>query len=452
MKKLNILFIAYEFPPEGTRGTKRITKFLSYITEIGVKAFILTVKNGNYEYHDSSLINELPKELSIYRAYTFENIFYGRRHDVGGVIDVRKQKEEIKKNKTRGKALLLGIYHTLGKLLKFPDSRILWLPSAVLNGVRIINKNRIDAIYASGPSFTNHLVASVIKLLCRKPLIIDFRDAWASDPARKTSSIMRRKIIKKLEKYAVTKADKIISTTNGITSDFKNRYSKNQYKFNTITHGYDKREFQNLNIDDWFKSKKKFTIVHAGTLGWERTPLPFIKALGKLVSDNNIIRNSIEVIMVGQNTVFKDGKNIEDYIKEYKLNNIIKLTGFVSRKKSLEYMLYADLLLLIIGSVPKNESFIYGISAKIYDYAAAKRPVLTISENGASAKMAKNMELGSVVNPDDTEKIINELIKYFKAFQTDTLKDFNRNDILIDNFDYRQLTKQLKGLFEEIIV
>jgi hypothetical protein len=154
------------------------------------------------------------------------------------------------------------------------------------------------------------------------------------------------------------------------------------------------------------------------------------------------LTSQIRVIFVGQSTPFNDGFTIEDYVGQENLNGAVDLTGFVSRQKSLQYMLEGDVMLLIIGRVPPGKAGIYGISAKIYDYTFARKPVLTIAEEGASAALARLLKIGEVVSPDNEESIANAVAMYHQMHREGRLK-CELDEEVASRFNYENLTGKL---------
>lgn len=445
-----VLMVAYEFPPEGSRGTKRAIKFIKYLPTLGWDPVVLTVRNGNHDFHDGSLLAEIPGFNDIYRAYTLESLFLKTNgYGAGEVKDALLERRRRTENGDPGR-YLANLYHGVGRVLKIPDSRILWLPFAVRAGLSIARKRGIDAIFASGPSFTNHLVGVALKRKTGKPLVVDFRDAWAADPAIIWRNGFQRNMVGRLEKRVITNADRVIATTNGISGDFEQRYGTEKGKYVTVTNGYDLDDFEGLEKKERTDLQAAFTLVHAGTLGGERNPKQFLQALGNLVSKNAALRKDIRVVFVGQNSKFRDGCTIEQYIGQYGLQETVILTGFLARLKSLDYIARADALLLIIGNVPKEKAHIYGISAKIYDYALASKPVLTISDEGATAEMARRLRLGPVVAPDDQETIERRILSLYDAHKRGSLK-VNINQELLESFDFRNLSAKLADCLNSVI-
>src|ERR1019366_1061289 len=56
---LNVLVIAYYFPPMGLSGVQRTMKFVKYLPEFGWRPIVLTAGEMPYYAHDDSLLEEL---------------------------------------------------------------------------------------------------------------------------------------------------------------------------------------------------------------------------------------------------------------------------------------------------------------------------------------------------------------------------------------------------------
>ncbi len=443
-----VLFVVYDFPPEGSRGTKRSLKFIRHLPPHGWSAVVLTVRSSpNLSFHDDSLFAELPPGLPIYRARTLESLFHGSSKGDGVRGDGAGEAKPGPLSSALRRAVV-RLYRRLGRFTKLPDSRILWLPFAVISGLRAIRQNRCRVIYTSGPSHTNHVVGAILSHVTRLPLVIDFRDAWVGNPARRMPKAWIAKGNAFLERFCVRSAKVVVCTTDGIRADFEKRYPDLPGKYVTIFNGFDQSDFLTDTSMGSRPRRPVLTIVHAGTLGRERSPREFLLALGQLLRENPELAGQVEVIFVGQNSPCTDGRTIEDYVQEYSCSSVVKLTGFVSRKASLEYIVRADVLLLIIGRVPKEGAFVYGISGKVYDYAAARRPVLTVSERGSTAQIVESLNLGPVVDPDDTETIKSTLVSLWEAHRSGSIP-YNPNLELLKSFEFSRLTARLAACFDQ---
>jgi len=441
----NVLFVVYDFPPEGARGTKRSIKFIRYLPQNHWNPVVLTVRNPNYIFHDRSLFAELPQDLVVYRAWTPESLFHRKGP---GHTEACDPGAEVKQATppTWLRRAALSVYKGVGKFARIPDSRLLWLPFAMIKGFRAIRHNRCRVIYTSGPTHTNHLVGALLSRLTRRPLVMDFRDAWVSDPAARRGNGWTMKANSFLEQLCIRRARVVVCTTDGIRNDFESRYPESRGKCVTIPNGFDQSEFVQGTEPEDPSRRSVLKIVHAGTLGGERSPREFLAALGSLLEENPDLIGQLEVTFVGQNSPFLDGCVIEDYVEKYGCGLLVKITGFVSRDASLDYIRQADLLLLIIGRVPKEGAFVYGISGKIYDYAAAGMPVLTISETGSTAELARRLNLGPVLNPDDIQGIKSAIVSLVALHKCGGIP-YSPDLELLKSFEFSSLTAKLAQCF-----
>src|SRR5437763_9312528 len=72
----HVLFVLYDFPPDGARGTKRSLKFIRYLPQYRWSAIVLTVQSPHFDFYDGSLFAELPENLPVYRARTLESLIH----------------------------------------------------------------------------------------------------------------------------------------------------------------------------------------------------------------------------------------------------------------------------------------------------------------------------------------------------------------------------------------
>jgi glycosyltransferase involved in cell wall biosynthesis len=441
-----VLFIAYPFPPEGGASVKRTLKFIRYLPELGWEPIVLTVKNGNHRDHDPSLLNMIDKNVRVYRAFTPETLLKGDGQRKEKVVGVDQQKEKVSRTRGTVKKMWRAAYHLIGEYVGIPDAHILWLPHAFLKGIQIIFKYKCEVIYATGPTFTDHIIGLLLKKATGRSLVVDFRDAWMANPSCRSNNKLKRKVEGLLEKKVILESDVVVSTTSGMSDDFRGRYPQtNVEKFITITNGFDPEDFAFAPQKPM--EKFKFRIVHTGILGLERSPKFFLQALRKLIDELPGLEGDIEVIFVGKNLKFDDNKNIEDYINELDLWKVVQIKGFISRAESLVYQQSADLLLLVIGIVPEDFLQTYGLSGKAFDYAISGKPVLALAQDGATAEFVRKTGIGVVVQPDNVEMIKNSLKKIYLAFKSRGLI-VKRNEEQMQKYNLRFLTGELARHFD----
>jgi len=431
--------IAHNFPPCGGGGVRRVLNFVKFLPQYGWVPIVLTVKEGIYLNYDRDLLSEVANDVEIYRAGSLEKMV------------LRMEGNTYKRNKDRN--VILGLKNSMIRkmkdLLGAPDKAILWAPFAVLEGIKVISRRNPDVIYSTAPPFSDHLVGLILKKITGRPLIVDFRDAWVADPIHYWGSPSRRRIETDMEKRVVRYADRVIAVTEGVREDFQRRYStENPSKFVFLPNGYNKDDF--ADIKPKTKLDGKLRIVHTGILNSNRTPKYFLGALRLLLNEYPEMGNHLEVLFIGQNRPFDDGKTIHEYIKQWNLTKVVKTLNFLSRREVLEYQLSADILLLIIGIVSHNLAETYGLAGKTFEYVMAKKPIFALADpKGPVGRFIRSTKTGIVIDPENVSAIKENLSRWIKLDRTDMLTCPDKK--MLEEYDFETITRKLAELFDETI-
>lgn len=315
----NVLMIAYSFPPLGGSGVQRIVKYAKYLPAFGWEPIILTVdrKRESQEITDTSLQDELPKGLKIYRSRClgFSDLSHFPNKN-------RKVNSKIFGNSVSVLENLVYKFKDIARSLIIPDVKVGWYPFAIRKGKQIFNENNIDVIYSTSPDPTAHLIAMSLAKKYRRPWVADFRDPWT-----KIFLIKRPFPFKQwdesMERSVLGEAEKIIITWPAIQNSFVPQNRDHCQKTILIHNGFDEQDFQNIIP----KTFQKFTIIHTGTFYEKRNPEVLFRAIDSLLSKKPILRNDIQVILIGRENLIgrKKTSSIKNLIEENNLNDIISL-------------------------------------------------------------------------------------------------------------------------------
>ena len=250
-----VLIIAYMFPPLGGGGVQRTLKFVKYLPDYGWKPLVIAGINDYYT-KDPSLKKEIPEEAEVERIRAFEFLnFYHKLERLG----------------------LHKLASAFDKITSIPDGKFIW-GKRVLSRVQE-SKERfeaIDAIYATGPPFTNFRVGKALKENLGDPLILDYRDEWTSSPLYKSNlfSRLKKPIEKRMENNCVRAADILICLNNGMKNQLLSRQeSLTPGKIYTIPNGFDKTDFKGLGHSNGsLLLEDDFNIVYTGSFYGKRNP------------------------------------------------------------------------------------------------------------------------------------------------------------------------------------
>ena len=169
MKK--VLIITYYWPPSGGPGVQRVLKFCKYLPKYGWQPVILTVKDGEYPARDETLLSEsIDMETHLSDAFSFYSIF--------NWITGNNSIPTHQLSKSKDDTLFTKFARWIRYNLVIPDGRIGWYSGAVKKGKELLDSQKFDLIFSSGPPHSVHLIGRKLAKVSHVKWVADFRDPW----------------------------------------------------------------------------------------------------------------------------------------------------------------------------------------------------------------------------------------------------------------------------------
>lgn len=434
MKK--VLVIAYSFPPLGSSASIRTLKFAKFLFNFGWQPVILTVKDGQHFYgsYDIGLLQQLPKEVKIYRA---DSWLRPKRCEVSS-----SQISPAKRTYFFTKAMS-ALKSGIKQFLFVPDKRALWMFPALLQARRIFRQGRPDIIFSTSDLYAAHLIGWLIKRISGLSWVADFQDPWVQNPYRVWPNRLQKAVEEWLEHKVIKGADVVISATQGITQELIVRHSMfDAAKFLTINSGYDPDDFSGISR----RKSDKFTITHIGSLYGPRTAGSFLVALGELLREQPQMREDLKVLFIGRSDQINK-ELIASLVKNYSLEEILEQIDRINHRDCLEYVLGSTILLLITDPAKGGQVL---IPAKLFEYLYARLPILALAPEGESAKLIRATKSGVIINPQDIASIKQTILAFYTDYKRGILT-LTEEISAIAPFDSRGLTKRLSGIFDDLV-
>ena len=163
-----VLLIAYNFPPVGGAGVQRPVKWAKYLRRFGWDVTVLTTENPSVPVRDDSLLTDLPNDVRVVRARTWEPD-YRVKQSLVGADTARPSFWQ------RMKSAAKGLARRCVKLALQPDPQVLWNPNALRVGAAVLSEQPHDAILVTAPAYSSFLIGAALKRQFRLPLILDYR-------------------------------------------------------------------------------------------------------------------------------------------------------------------------------------------------------------------------------------------------------------------------------------
>ncbi len=413
---INMLIVVYDFPPEvAGGGVMRTVKLLKYLRTSSINPFVLTVqRNISLSFVDESL----DASVSNFEITRAKDILFSK---AGGFIQtIRKNPTASIKNEV---ILFLRRKFKIIENLLIPDKNAGWIIPAVAKGIKLVKKNKINIVYATGPPFSSFIAGYIISRLTGKMLAIDYRDAWNGNPLFDSDWRLKNILCRKLEKIVLHRADYAIFTTPNIKNSTIYNSNIQPKRSKIVWNGYDQADFPT----DYktINRNNKLNIRYLGGVGGineERSPKKLLDAFGKLDTG---YRAELEFIGFVPNDV-----------KEYVLNNSIKNVSFVSavdHLSAIKYMLDSDILIVLL---PIEQDGLNCVPGKTFEYMRSQRPILAITPlKGQLAQLIRDYNAGIVVDSESGDKIYYELKSLIEKVKSNhsfynarDVKYFNRNN------------------------
>lgn len=411
-----VLFVSYLFPPLGGGGVYRTVKFTRYLPDLGWQPIVLTVKNPIHWAEDTSLLDELPKDLKIYRTVSFEPF---PLHILFSKLGLGKPFDYI-----------------VSKILPI-DQRVGWVPHSILKGRKIIEKEGIDIIYTTSPPHSSHLIGFYLKMWTKRPWVADFRDPWTQAATYHPRGTLQKRLDEYAERKVLNYCDLVIANTEGNRLSLIERYNLNPQKVVTITNGYDGEEFVGI---ERRSTEERFTITYTGSFYQDYSPLPFIKGMKMFLAKRPELKDRIRLCFIGKMDEYRD--EIKDGLK-----GVVEFKDYLPHREAIKYMVNSHLLLLLLPSKPGAETWYPG---KIFEYMASGTPVLALVPDGLAKRLIEESRTGFVVNPEDVDAISERIYELYRRWERGELTT-NPDWKVIKRYERKGLTKALAEEFDRVL-
>ncbi|QQS37626.1 MAG: glycosyltransferase [Ignavibacteriales bacterium] len=425
-----VLVIAYYFPPMGLSGVQRTLKFTKYLKKYNWEPTVITASDTGYFAHDNSLLKEAD-EAGIRILRTKGNDPNSRLAKFG---TIKPPHEIIRK-----------LFSRISQTIYIPDNKISWSRQAFKLCSELLEKEKFDLIFVTGPPFSAFTMAAKLKKKFNIPLFVDYRDLWFDSYHAFYPTPYHKYLNKKYEYQALKAADRISVTNRKIKEKLINTY-----KFLTfediviISHGFDPEDFEKIKADP--KPNRKMILTYSGIFYSHITPKYFLLAFKQLTKELPHIASEIELHFVGHLN-----KTNQALIKKLNLEEFVKDFGYLNHNEAVKKILSSDVLWMMLGRWKNSDHILPG---KLFEYIGARKPFIVSVPDGAARSASESYGAAFITEPDDVEKIKNTIAEVYHLYTIDKLPLPDDEYISKHRRDYltEQLAKQFQGIVKTGIV
>lgn len=443
---VNILFIAFEFPPLNRGGVFRSLAFTKYLPQFGINPIVITLHRESYD--------------NVYDVYSCDNNLGKEVLETATVLQAKADKPLTQSSR-------LGTYLTMFFSIHGLETKY-WEDDFYKVAGDAIKTYNIKAIMATVPPFSVLPLASQLSRQYTLPLIYDFRDAWSQWRMSPYITKAHYWANLSLERKYFNEAAKVIATSKETLADFiKLHPAVNKEKFHYIPNGYngELETWQPLDI-----SRKEIVIGYVGSFyyvpesreqmlrpWWKkkphrmlqyipqrqdwlyRTPYFFFSTLKQLFVQSPGLTTKLKIRFIGKRPEW-----LEAMIKEFELQEHVMLLGEKTHADAIAFQKECDMLL--ITSAKRIGGNDYSIAGKTFEYIQSQKPILAFVCDGAQKDILADSGMALMCNPDDTAANVQKIGKLLQG-ETTLSPDYD----FIKTLSRQYLTKQLSDIIIKTI-
>jgi len=359
---MNILLVAYFYPPSSDTGAARPATMARYLERLGHRVAVLTTRAYGELPDDAERRVFRTPDLQLARAR-----LAGERN-IGSLYDADTYS---------------GRPHPLSRVL-VPDPLVAaWVPFARACALRLARAERFDAVITSSPPESAHLVGRALQRRRGVPWIAELRDAWTFESLRPPfPTRAQRALDARLERRWLGSADAVVCLSEAAAADLRRRGIADPV---VITNGWDPEQVKTAPDSGVALDPDRVSLVYTGRFGRGRDEGALVDAVALLAREDPAAAARLELVVAGPMT-----DEERDVLGRDVSPARVLIAGSLPRERAVALQREADALLLIAH--PESS---WRLNYKLFEYLAAGRPILALAEGTESGRVAGG--LGAVV-------------------------------------------------------
>lgn len=318
----------------------------------------------------------------------------------------------------------------------FDDEQAGWHRLALKVGREISRLERVDAVWATwtkgwGPLWAAERLASELGI----PWIADISDDWRDYKSGPPFYLAEIKIASLLRR--VRRANMVTTVSQPWVELVRDRVNPNAH---LIHNGYlpDMEQYVETRPDNIF------TLVFTGSMsGGLPQSLGLLCQAMRLLSeeDSNFARKA-RFVYYGNS-----GDSVQSIINEYGLSSQATVSGVIPPPEARRVQQQGTVLVVLIPDPSLRPGV---MTSKIYDYLAARRPILSIVGNPDTVNPLLT-ETGAGVWADDVETIMDVLRRWFHEWEQHGRLTYHGYADAIERYSPRHQMSRLAALLDELV-
>lgn len=422
-----VLLITYYFPPRPGVASLRLRGVAKYLPEYGWEPVILTAAlPGAPDRRFRVIQTPYPGDATaIWKRKLHLQPERGFQEQLGIPRVVRESRRSLT---TKLAILAKG-------MIAYPDEQKTWYPFAIEAGHDLLRREPFDALLSSSEPVTSHLIAKELKETHYIPWIADLRDLWTQNHYYPYGSI--RKIIeRRLELRTLSAADALVTVSAPLAEQLSSLHKGKP--ISVIPNGFDPEEVSSAPLTE------EFTITYTGQLyQGKRDPTLLFHSLRDLIAEGVIDPCRVKVRFFCPPPYW-----LEQEIRRHRLEEVVKLCGVVPREVALMRQRESQILLLLNWDNPQEQGIYTG---KLFEYLAARRPILAVGGPGGVVKELLE-ETGAGVHVSNLVSLKEVLKDQYSEYLRSGRVSYRGKEDRLQRYSHHEMARKFAEVLQKVLV
>ncbi len=382
---MRILLVTYYYPPDSEVGALRPSRLARFLAQAGHEVHVLTMANA------PGAEGVVARDgITIHRVKAWRSprsIVKSMFSSGDGPAKASPSADEGTPRRGSGSETTNGFRRAFLSALWFPDDKQGFVGPAVATGADLIARLSIEIVYVTGPPWSVHLAGMLLRDLSGAPLVVEYRDPWS--PVQAVDSLNHEFFVnakRSLQQKVLRRADLVVTATAGIAT-YVRPFVTDPIPFLTVLNGMAPA----VQTPPTERPSGPIRIVHAGEVYLGRDPEPLFRSLAVVVKARRLDPSQLRIQFLGHGRDYR-GVSVEGIANAAGIREFVEFQDQVPYDECQRILREADALLLLAQLQPLQ------VPNKLYDYLAARRPVIGfVDAGGESERILRRLVGHSVV-------------------------------------------------------
>jgi glycosyltransferase involved in cell wall biosynthesis len=302
-----------------------------------------------------------------------------------------------------------------------------WVPRATRRIRERVAARRPDVVLATGPPMAALMAARLAHRDGSPPLVVELRDLWAGNPAFDR----RGGMLGRLESWVFGAAAAIVAMTPEAVTDIRGRHPDLAERVHEIPNGFEPELLSRRPPPQ--KPGTPITLLHSGTLSADRPLRPLLSVLAREPH-----RSRFRLVLHGFLV-----PEIQRQVAEFEDRVTVEVVPPSTWDDAVERIASADATLV---SQARGAGDATAVAAKVYEYLALGKPVLAVTDGGATEALLRRLGADGLAARLSDERSIERALDRIAAGDVPEPVTVEQ----LESYDRRQIARRTAALLDNV--